>query len=52
MKFWSLQETGFGKVSLGDYGPISLAETRRAVKIVRRVRNEIRKFLPKEIVRK
>ena len=36
----------------GDYEPISLAETRRAVKIARRVRNEIRKLLPKEMLRK
>jgi HEPN domain-containing protein len=36
----------------GDYEPISLAETRRAVKIARRVRNEMRKLLPKEILRK
>ena len=36
----------------GDYEPISLAEARRAVKIARRVRNEIRKLLPKEMLRK
>jgi HEPN domain-containing protein len=36
----------------GDYEVISLAETRRALKIARRVRNEIRKFLPKGILRK
>ena len=36
----------------GDYEPISLAETRRAVKIARRVRNEIRKFLLKEMLPK
>jgi HEPN domain-containing protein len=36
----------------GDYEPISLAETRRAVKIARRVRNEMRKLLPKEMIRK
>jgi len=36
----------------GDYEPISLAETRRAVRIARRVRNEMRKLLPKEMLRK
>ncbi len=36
----------------GDYEPISLAETRRAAKIARRVRNEMRKLLPKEMLRK
>ena len=36
----------------GDYEPISLAEARRAVKIARRVRNEFRKLLPKEMLRK
>ncbi len=36
----------------GDYEPISLAEARRAVKIARGVRNEIRKLLPKEMLRK
>ena len=36
----------------GDYEAISLAETRRTVKIARRVRNEIRKFLPKKMLRK
>jgi len=36
----------------GDYEPISLPETRRAVKIARRVRNEMRKLFPKEILRK
>ncbi len=35
----------------GDYEAISLAETRRAVKIARRVRNEIRRLLPKEMQR-
>ena len=36
----------------GDYEPIPLAEARHAVRIARRVRNEIRKLLPKEILRK
>jgi len=31
----------------GDYEPITLAETRRAVRIARRVRAAIRKLLPK-----
>lgn len=35
-----------------DYEPISLSETKRAVKIARRVRNEMRKLLPKEMIRK
>ena len=36
----------------GDYELISLAEARRAVKIARRVRNEMRKLLPKEMLPK
>jgi HEPN domain-containing protein len=32
----------------GDYEPIPLAEARQAVRIARRVRNQIRKWLPKE----
>lgn len=32
----------------GDYGPISLAEARKAVKIARRIRKEIRVHLPKK----
>jgi len=33
----------------GDYDEIPLAETRRAIRIARRVRNEIRKLFPKEL---
>ena len=36
----------------GDYEPIPLAEMRHAVKIARRVRNDIQKLLPKEMLRK
>ena len=36
----------------GDYEPIPLVETRRAVAIARRVRKELRKYLPLEILRK
>lgn len=36
----------------GDYEPISLAEARRAVRIARRVRTEIRKTLPKKAFRR
>jgi HEPN domain-containing protein len=32
----------------GDYEPIPLAEARQAVQLARRVRNQIRKWLPKE----
>jgi hypothetical protein len=32
----------------GDYEPIPLAEARQAVQIARRVRKQIRKWLPKE----
>lgn len=32
----------------GDYEPISVAEARQAVKIARRVRREVRKFLEKK----
>ena len=32
----------------GDYEPIPLTEARRAVQLARRVRNQIRKWLPKE----
>jgi HEPN domain-containing protein len=35
----------------GDYEPIPLAEARQAVQIARRVRNQIRKWLPKEALR-
>jgi hypothetical protein len=52
MRFWPLQETGSKRLNPGDYEPISLAEARRAVKIARGVRNEIRKLLPKEMLRK
>jgi HEPN domain-containing protein len=34
----------------GDYEPISLSEARSAVSIARRVRREIRRFLPKEVL--
>ena len=36
----------------GDYEPISLSEARKAVSIARRVRKEIRAYLPKEILRR
>jgi HEPN domain-containing protein len=36
----------------GDYEPIPLAEARRAVKIARRVRNEIRTLFPKRFLRR
>jgi HEPN domain-containing protein len=36
----------------GDYEPISLAEARKAVRIARRVRKEIRAHLPKETLRR
>ncbi|TET34708.1 MAG: HEPN domain-containing protein [Planctomycetota bacterium] len=35
----------------GDYEPISLTEARRAVKLARRVRREVRKILPKETLK-
>ncbi len=35
----------------GDYEPILLSETRRAVRIARRVRSAIRKRLPRQILR-
>jgi len=34
----------------GDYEPILLAEARRAVRIARRVRTQIRKLLPKQVL--
>lgn len=36
---------------LGEYEAISLAEARKAVRIARRVRKEIRPYLPKETIR-
>ena len=36
----------------GDYVPIPLTEAKRAVRIARRVRKEIRALLPKEAVRR
>jgi HEPN domain-containing protein len=36
----------------GDYEPISIAEARKAVRIARRVRKEIRAYLPKEALRR
>ena len=36
----------------GDYGPITLAQARTAVRIARRVRGEIRKLLPKAALRR
>ena len=36
----------------GDYEPISLSETRRAVSIARRVRKELRKLLPKGVMQR
>lgn len=36
----------------GDYEPIPLAEARRAVSVARRVRNEMRKVLPRESLRR
>lgn len=36
---------------LGEYEAISLAEARKAVRIARRVRKEIRTYLPKETIR-
>ena len=36
----------------GDYEPIPLAEARRAVGVARRVRNEMRKLFPKELLRR
>jgi HEPN domain-containing protein len=36
----------------GDYEPIPLAGARRAVSVARRVRNEMRKMLPKESLRR
>jgi HEPN domain-containing protein len=35
----------------GDYEPIPLTEARQAVRIARRVRNQARKWLPKEALR-
>jgi HEPN domain-containing protein len=35
----------------GDYEPIPVVETRRALKIARRVRSAIRKLLPRKVVR-
>jgi HEPN domain-containing protein len=35
----------------GDYEPIPFVETRRAVALARRVRKELRKYLPPEILR-
>jgi HEPN domain-containing protein len=36
----------------GDYFPISMAEARRAVRLARRVRMQIRKLLPKQALRR
>lgn len=36
----------------GDYEPISLEEAQEAVKIARRVRRAIRRYLPKEVLKK
>lgn len=36
----------------GDYEPISLSEARSAVRIARRVRKEIRRLLPKGVLRR
>jgi HEPN domain-containing protein len=35
----------------GDYEPISLTETRRALRIARQIRSAIRKRLPKKVLR-
>ncbi len=35
----------------GDYDPPTLSEARNAVKIARRIRRQIRKRLPKEVLR-
>jgi HEPN domain-containing protein len=34
----------------GDYEPVTLSEAKRAVRIARRVRRQIRKLLPKELL--
>jgi HEPN domain-containing protein len=36
----------------GDYDEMTLAEAEQAVKIAKRVRNQIRKLLPKEVLKK
>jgi hypothetical protein len=35
----------------GDYEPISLTETRRALRIARQIRSAIRQRLPKKVLR-
>jgi hypothetical protein len=35
----------------GDYEPIPLSETRKALRVARRVRSAIRKLLPRKVLR-
>jgi hypothetical protein len=35
----------------GDYEPIPLSETRKALRVARRVRSPIRKLLPRKVLR-